>query len=278
MSEQDEIISDIRKYLDQRADAEYFTDRSSPVPNEEMQLLTRLIEWQGRQSEGGEAAARAGITLDALSLREAAYWANPDRTPDEDDTEVRIEWMPERTSTDGEHMPAGHYLYYVDYPEEGVIGPIGEDPVPIEATISPKPESAGVPEDMRVISAQWLKQLHRDLDACQKLIWMALRGECDPSYCEDAQARLKEIDQVLNTTPQPDNWIRCSERLPTKENEDVCGLIWGWIDNIGIGGKWIRMSASEIKDMSENQAGPICKYWEPTGLTRPQPPAHGGQE
>ena len=47
-----------------------------------------------------------------------------------------------------------------------------------------------------VVSADWLKQLHRDLDACQKLIWANLRG-CDPAYCADAQARLAEIDELL---------------------------------------------------------------------------------
>lgn len=52
----------------------------------------------------------------------------------------------------------------------------------------------GVPRD-------WLKQLHRDLDACQKLIWANLRG-CDPAYCADAQARLAEIETML-ATAQP---------------------------------------------------------------------------
>lgn len=53
-----------------------------------------------------------------------------------------------------------------------------------------------VPSCHRVVSTDWLKFIHRDLDACQKLIWANLRG-CDPAYCEDAQARLAEIDAML---------------------------------------------------------------------------------
>lgn len=45
------------------------------------------------------------------------------------------------------------------------------------------------------VSVDWLKQVHRDLDACQKVIWLA--GGFDPSYVTDAQARLAEIDALL---------------------------------------------------------------------------------
>lgn len=52
------------------------------------------------------------------------------------------------------------------------------------------------------VTADWLKKVHRDLDACQKVIWLAgcrprVPGGFDPAYCEDAQARLKEIDEHI---------------------------------------------------------------------------------
>lgn len=52
------------------------------------------------------------------------------------------------------------------------------------------------------VTADWLKKVHRDLDACQKVIWLAgcrphVPGGFDPAYCEDAQARLKEIDEQI---------------------------------------------------------------------------------
>lgn len=71
------------------------------------------------------------VTLTAAMLREALEYANPDYPDDkeQEETEVVIEWMPERTSVENEIMPAGYYLYYSDYPEEGVIGPLGAEPV-----------------------------------------------------------------------------------------------------------------------------------------------------
>lgn len=51
------------------------------------------------------------------------------------------------------------------------------------------------------VTADWLKTVHRDLDACQKVIWIAGCGPrgygFDPAYCEGAQARLKEIDEHI---------------------------------------------------------------------------------
>ncbi|WP_177477853.1 hypothetical protein [Pseudomonas sp. GW531-T4] len=40
-----------------------------------------------------------------------------------------------------------------------------------------------------------LKKWHRDLDACQKAIWLA--GGFDPAYCTDAQACLGEMNDLL---------------------------------------------------------------------------------
>ena len=45
------------------------------------------------------------------------------------------------------------------------------------------------------ISRELLKKIHRDLDACQKVIWLA--GYFDPAYCIDAQECLKQIDPIL---------------------------------------------------------------------------------
>lgn len=51
------------------------------------------------------------------------------------------------------------------------------------------------------VTAGWLKTVHRDLDACQKVIWLAGCGPrgygFDPAYCEGAQARLKESDEHI---------------------------------------------------------------------------------
>lgn len=63
-----------------------------------------------------------------------------------------------------------------------------------------KAELAALEDRSRLVTTDWLKRIHRDLDACQKLIWANLRG-CDPSYYEDAQERLREIDALLAAAP-----------------------------------------------------------------------------
>ena len=57
------------------------------------------------------------------------------------------------------------------------------------------------------VSLEWLKQVHRDLDACQKVIWLAgcrpqVPGGFDPAYVTEAQARLAEIDAFIATGQQ----------------------------------------------------------------------------
>lgn len=58
--------------------------------------------------------------------------------------------------------------------------------------------------DLRLVSVEQLKKIHRDLDACQKVIWLAgvrPRGYgFDPSYVTDAQERLKEIETLIAAT------------------------------------------------------------------------------
>lgn len=50
-------------------------------------------------------------------------------------------------------------------------------------------------KDKLQIKVETLKNIRRDLDACQKVIHYA--GGFDPAYVNDAQARLKEIDELL---------------------------------------------------------------------------------
>lgn len=48
---------------------------------------------------------------------------------------------------------------------------------------------------MLSVERELLKKWRRDLDACQRVIWLA--GGFDPAYCKDAQDCLKEIDEAL---------------------------------------------------------------------------------
>lgn len=61
--------------------------------------------------------------------------------------------------------------------------------------------------DLRLVSVEQLKKIHRELDACQKVIWLAGCGPrgygFDPSYVTGAQEQLKVIEELL-ASAQPD--------------------------------------------------------------------------
>lgn len=80
-------------------------------------------------------------------------------------------------------------------------GPDTNWSVPIFAAPPAAAHGEETPDTVRV-TADWLKMVRRDLDACQKVIWLAgcrprVPGGFDPAYCEDAKARLKEIDEQI---------------------------------------------------------------------------------
>lgn len=84
-------------------------------------------KWHADQREALEK--RMSVTLTGNALLEALYFVNPELTgdPDELESEVCLERMPERTSEGGETLEAGMYAYLAEYPEEGVYGPLEKD-------------------------------------------------------------------------------------------------------------------------------------------------------
>ena len=70
------------------------------------------------------------IILNVKQLRDALDYANPDgpEATDQLDTEISIDFFPERISVEGKPMPAGFYAWLTEYPDEGVYGPLGDNP------------------------------------------------------------------------------------------------------------------------------------------------------
>jgi len=63
-------------------------------------------------------------------------------------------------------------------------------------------EKATTAADLRLVSVEQLQKIHRELDACQKVIWLAgcrprVPGGFDPDYVTGAQERLKEIEALI---------------------------------------------------------------------------------
>lgn len=67
-------------------------------------------------------------------------------------------------------------------------------------------EKATTPADeLRLVSVEQLNKIHRELDACQKAIWLAGCGQrgygFDPAYVTGAQEQLKQIEALLAAAP-----------------------------------------------------------------------------
>ena len=70
-----------------------------------------------------------------------------------------------------------------------------------EKATTPAPE-------LRLVSVYQLHKIHRELDACQKVIWLAgyrpqVPGGFDPAYVTGAQKQLKQIETLLAAPLRP---------------------------------------------------------------------------
>jgi hypothetical protein len=62
-------------------------------------------------------------------------------------------------------------------------------------------KNAAANVEWKLVPVTQVKKWHRDLDACQKVMW--LRGGFDPAYCMDAQDCLKAMEGVLANALPP---------------------------------------------------------------------------
>ncbi|EML8065872.1 hypothetical protein FLI74_32085 [Pseudomonas aeruginosa] len=78
--------------------------------------------------------------------------------------------------------------------------------------------------DLRLVSVEQLQKIHRELDACQKVIWLAGCGQrgygFDPSYVTGAQEQLQGIEALINAAApvaqagQVPEWIEVATQQP----------------------------------------------------------------
>ncbi len=146
-------------------------------------------------------------------------------------------------------------------------------------------EKATTPDELRLVSVEQLKKIHRDLDACQKVIWLAgcrPRGYgFDPSYVTDAQERLKEIEALLEEqAPAPGELLPCPfcgqsdflvERLDNSSSIVICqGMVSEYAACLAQGPVGIQ------DDDGEDQPGKAAAIREWNG--RAFRPAHTEQQ
>lgn len=73
-----------------------------------------------------------------------------------------------------------------------------------------------------IVPTETLQRIRRDLDACQRVIHYA--GGFDPAYVRDAQARLAEIDELLESAPAAQAH-KPKQELRTIVTEAMVGMI-----------------------------------------------------
>lgn len=84
------------------------------------------------------------------------------------------------------------------------------------------------------------------------------------------QAAKPKHSPLPQKTEAGERWVRCEDRLPTKDDADVDQLVWyAYRDNV------YRQTFDLVGKMS--QAHQADMRWMPTGLTRPQPPKEQGE-
>ena len=73
----------------------------------------------------------------------------------------------------------------------------------------------------------------------------------------------------MKAASSEDDWVKCSERLPTEADADCNGEVWVYLP------KTNRVARFFYANLSTD---PRVASWKPTGLKRPTPPtAQGGE-
>ncbi|MEX6717520.1 hypothetical protein AB2C92_07295 [Pseudomonas aeruginosa] len=132
--------------------------------------------------------------------------------------------------------------------------------------------------DLRLVSVEQLQKIHRELDACQKVIWLAGCGPrgygFDPSYVTGAQEQLKQIEALINTAAPvaqseqvpaiPQQWAKSLSKCWPKHLDDQDGD-WcvGTADEDGNLYEVLQVEASQYDAAGESQkiAEAIVSLW-----------------
>lgn len=127
--------------------------------------------------------------------------------------------------------------------------------------------------DLRLVSVEQLQKIHRELDACQKVIWLAgcrprVPNGFDPAYVTGAQEQLKVIEKLIvqadtaKREPTPITCEQIQEQMtgagcPTAGSLGECAAIWR-SDN-----RWT--AALYIWDVNFNDSTTVAKWFHKLG-------------
>lgn len=101
-----------------------------------------------------------------------------------------------------------------------------------------------------------------------ELIILALEQLRDSSYSPERREQCQRVIEEMKMG----NWIRCSDKVPRKEDEDCNGQIWTAYHDPITRVKTEPQLKSPTVFMIFATKTPEAHYWMPTGLEYPEPP------
>ncbi len=276
-------------------DFQEWFDNSKYVMAKRSTIQAMHDAWQAARAQGGDAPSLYGLSaFEVKAIAQELHRAACEHSDGDDDYPLDVQIIAGVENDDGT-VTQGPILCIrdSDYPEEGVYPipvsqevrdrythPSASDELELERDVfraqameykaayqaeREKSFAASVPERhlkaLRTAMHHWMKDgVHSD-------------DEEDATFCDEVLQELLIIPTPA-ATPQPaDNWLKCSERLPTEADEDCEGKIWcGYRDKITkkVAGPW-RKSVNDFLVLANQYPG--SNYWQRTGLKRPNPPA-----
>lgn len=303
-NEQSEIIAELREYFDQRADAEYYTDRDGAVPNEEMQMLAKLDQLQAARAQGGQGAnvvAWRDLTIGEVLIPGDRFISEKGRWVElvEEDlvcsnqvtqhtrpSQRKVNTQPQAAMPEGwlvrrvddritvQHPDIGGYCASKDGNDHSAIAPVILYHLASALLSTPTTPQPSMPEGKWLITGETLYvRLAKDLS-----------GGPDETFVdiEDGNGNSVRIERFEDGN----DWIigplyEAPKVLSTPTTPQADGPISG-ADRVPVKSDGDYEGKIWIFDTSTKQwfrgnywefGSPRDSHWMPTGLKRPQPPA-----
>ena len=128
MDERDRLRAALERIWHHPEDPElpaHYAAKLRTIAGEALSGEPSVHETTERHPQGGKGHSQ---TINGAQVKQLLEFID-----DDDECEVEVEWLPERTAYTGEKMEAGLYCWLTDYPEEGVML-LDPDPKPSEET------------------------------------------------------------------------------------------------------------------------------------------------
>ena len=175
----------------------------------------------------------------------------------------------------GEQEPMGYAVIVDGEGEEIGFGP---SPLPDDPSIYllyTRPQPATIPEGWVLVPVDpTTEMLQAAFNASVPAVWVdSISGQ--QAVCDAAKYRAMLAAAPEQPTAPAEQWVSCSERLPTAADADDSGMVWAWQPNtpkaVICGVSTAIWNCAAFTDAKKFGVNPLT-HWMPTNLKRPAPP------